>query len=82
MRGSLAVKVTQIEISVFGILTLNTVKIDVVCPNNHKQTVRFTEKEFEAEMDSDTLLFHRNTCDINWTPPHHLVEDIRRQFRQ
>jgi hypothetical protein len=38
----------------------------VVCPNNHEQTVSFTQQKFEEALKSDTLVFHCNTCEANW----------------
>jgi hypothetical protein len=59
---------------------MSTVHIDIVCPNNHNQTVAFKEKEFENDLKSGALVFHCNTCDANWPPSHELTETIRKQF--
>jgi len=53
---------------------------EIVCPNDHNQTVTFSREEFEAELKSGTLVFHCNTCDTNWPPPHEDVGRIRKQF--
>ena len=37
-------------------------KLDIVCPNNHNQTVAFSQKDFEEALKSETLIFHCNTC--------------------
>jgi hypothetical protein len=31
---------------------------EIVCPNNHNQTVRFSQQEFEQVLKSGTLRFH------------------------
>ena len=49
------------------------VDFEIVCPNDHEQTVTFSPEEFEAELKSGALVFHCNTCDANWPPSH---EDI------
>ena len=59
---------------------MSTIHIDIVCPNNHNQTVAFTEKEFENDLKSGALVFHCNTCDANWPPSHEFIETIRKQF--
>jgi hypothetical protein len=41
---------------------------EIVCPNDHEQTVAFSPEEFEAELKSDAMVFHCNTCDTNWPP--------------
>ncbi len=41
---------------------------EIVCPNNHNQTVKFTQDDFEALSKSGTLVFHCNTCDTNGPP--------------
>ena len=35
---------------------------EIVCPNDHEQTVTFGREEFEAELNC-------NTCDANWPRP-------------
>jgi len=53
---------------------------EIACPNNHNQTVTFSEREFEDELKSDTLLFHCNTCDTNWPPSSELIAKFRKEF--
>jgi hypothetical protein len=50
------------------------------CPNNHNQTVSFSQKEFEAALQSDTLVFHCNTCDTDWPPSSEEVAKLRKHF--
>jgi hypothetical protein len=53
---------------------------EIVCPNNHSQTVTFTSQRFDQELKSDTLVFHCNTCDTNWTPSRAEIDRIRKQL--
>jgi hypothetical protein len=53
---------------------------EIVCPNDHNQTVTFTEEEFEAKLKSGALVFHCNTCDANWPPSHEVIAKFRKQF--
>ncbi len=55
-------------------------EIETVCPNNHNQTVAFSQKEFEAALKSDTLVFHCNTCETDWPPSTQEIEKIRKHF--
>ena len=48
---------------------------EIVCPNDHGQTVTFTQDGFDEALKSGALVFHCNTCDTNWPPSH---EDIVR----
>ena len=50
------------------------------CPNNHNQTITLSREEFEAALKSDTLVFHCNTCDTDWTPSGEELAKIRKQF--
>lgn len=50
------------------------------CPNNHNQTIALSREEFEAALKSDTLVFHCNTCDTDWTPSGEEIAKIRKQF--
>jgi hypothetical protein len=50
------------------------------CPNNHNQTITLSQEEFEAALKSDTLVFHCNTCDTDWTPSGEEIAKIRKQF--
>ena len=53
---------------------------ETVCPNNHNQTITLSAEEFEAALKSDTLVFHCNTCDTDWTPSGEEIAKIRKQF--
>lgn len=55
-------------------------EFDIVCPNNHDQTVRFSQEEFEDALQSSTLVFHCNTCDTNWPPSKEEIAQLRKQF--
>ena len=55
-------------------------EFDTVCPNNHNQAVAFTREEFEAALQSDTLVFHCNTCDADWPPTSEEVGKLRKRF--
>ena len=55
-------------------------QFDIVCPNNHNQTVAFSHDEFEDALKSDTLVFHCNTCDTNWTPSKEEIARLRKEF--
>ena len=55
-------------------------EFDIVCPNNHDQTVRFSKEEFEDTLKSSTLVFHCNTCDSDWPPSREEIAEIRKQF--
>ncbi|HXS98532.1 MAG TPA: hypothetical protein VN736_28245 [Candidatus Limnocylindrales bacterium] len=56
-------------------------KFEVVCPNNHNQTVSFTREEFEAAVKAG-LEFHCNTCDSNWTPAKEEIAEMREEFEE
>lgn len=51
---------------------------EIVCPNNHNQTVSFTREEFEDKLKSDVLVFHCNTCEANWPPSKEQIADFRK----
>jgi hypothetical protein len=55
-------------------------EFEIVCPNNHDQTVSFSQKEFEAALKSDTLEFHCNTCDTTWPPSSEEIAKLRKHF--
>ena len=55
-------------------------KFDIVCPNNHDQTVAFSHQEFEEALKSGALVHHCNTCDANWTPSQEEIAELRKQF--
>ena len=53
---------------------------DLVCPNNHNQTVSFSPEEFEDKLKADQMVFHCNTCDTNWTPAAEEIGKMRKEF--
>jgi hypothetical protein len=53
-------------------------KFEIVCPNDHDQTVKFSHEEFEAELKSGALVFHCNTCDTDWPPSREDITKIRK----
>ena len=55
-------------------------EFETVCPNNHNQTVPFSPIEFEEALKSDTLLFHCNTCDTDWSPSSEDIAELRKQL--
>jgi hypothetical protein len=55
-------------------------EFDIVCPNNHDQTVRFSKEEFEDALKSSTLVFHCNTCDTDWPPSPEEIAQLRKRF--
>jgi hypothetical protein len=63
-----------------GGLMSDRIKFEIVCPNDHDQTVAFTEEEFEKALKSGALVFHCNTCDTNWPPSHDEIAKFRREF--
>jgi len=58
----------------------NRLEFETDCPNNHNQTITFSQEEFEAALQSDSLVFHCNTCDTNWTPSSEEIAKLRKQF--
>ena len=56
------------------------VRLETVCPNNHNQTITFSQEKFENALKSDTLVFHCNTCDTDWNPSSDEIAKIRKQF--
>jgi hypothetical protein len=58
----------------------NRLEIDTDCPNNHNQTITFTQEEFEEALKSGTLVFHCNTCDTDWPPSSEEIAKFRKQF--
>ena len=56
------------------------VKFEIDCPNDHNQTVTFSEEEFEAALKSGALVFHCNTCDTDWPPSREEIDKRRKQF--
>jgi hypothetical protein len=63
-----------------GWLMSDRLEFDVVCPNNHNQTVTFTREEFEETLKSGALVFHCNTCDVDWPPSSEEIANLRKQF--
>jgi hypothetical protein len=59
---------------------LDRVELETDCPNNHNQTVTFSKSEFEASLKSDSLVFHCNTCDTDWTPSKADLANFRNAF--
>ncbi len=53
---------------------------DIVCPNNHDQTVAFSKEGFEEALKADALEFHCNTCDTDWSLSHKEIANIRKEF--
>lgn len=68
------------ELQPAGGFMSDRVEFDIVCPNNHNQTVRFSPEEFDAALKSDALVFHCNTCDTDWTPSSEEIAKLRKQF--
>jgi hypothetical protein len=56
------------------------IDFEIVCPNDHDQTVTFSQEEFEKALKSDDLVFHCNTCDANWPPSRAEIAEFRKQF--
>jgi hypothetical protein len=61
-------------------LMSDRMEFEIVCPNDHNQTVTFSREEFEAELKSGALLFHCNTCDTDWPPSSEEIAKFRQQF--
>ena len=55
-------------------------EFNTVCPNNHDQTVTFSQKEFEEVLKSGALVLHCNTCDTEWPPSSEEIAKLRKQF--
>jgi hypothetical protein len=53
---------------------------EIVCPNNHNQTVTFNQKEFDEALKSGALVFHCNTCDTNWPPSSEAITKFRKML--
>lgn len=56
------------------------IQFEIVCPNNHNQSVSFTREELEDRLKADGLVFHCNTCDTNWTPSREEIDRFRKAF--
>jgi hypothetical protein len=61
-------------------LMSDTLEFETVCPNNHNQTIRFNQQEFEAALKADALVFHCNTCDADWPPSGEEIAKARKHF--
>jgi hypothetical protein len=57
-------------------------KFETVCPNNHNQTVSFSKTQFDEALKTDTLVFHCNTCDIDWPPSKAEIAELRKHFSE
>jgi hypothetical protein len=55
-------------------------KLEIVCPNDHNQTVTFSQAGFEEALKSGGLVFHCNTCDTDWPPTSEEITELRKQF--
>ena len=55
-------------------------EFEIVCPNDHNQTVTFDREGFEVELKSGALVFHCTTCDTNWPPSHEEIAKIRKEL--
>ena len=53
---------------------------EIVCPNDHNQTVTFSQKEFEETLKAGAMMFHCNTCDTDWPPSKEEITKFRRHF--
>jgi DNA-directed RNA polymerase subunit M/transcription elongation factor TFIIS len=60
----------------------NRVQFETDCPNNHNQTVSFSQEQFEEALKSDTLMLHCNTCDANWPPSKDEIARLRAGFKK
>jgi hypothetical protein len=58
------------------------IDFEIICPNNHDQTVAFSQEEFETALKSDALVFHCNTCDANWPPSEAEIAKLRKLFER
>ena len=55
-------------------------EFEIVCPNNHNQTVTFSHEELEDKLKSGALVFHCNTCDRDWPPSTEQIAKFRKQL--
>lgn len=62
------------------LLVTGRLEFEIVCPNNHNQSVSFTREELEDRLKADGLVFHCNTCDSNWTPRREEIARFREAF--
>jgi hypothetical protein len=56
------------------------IEFEIVCPNDHDQTVTFSDEEFEKALKSGALVFHCNTCDTDWPPSMTTLPNSTWQF--
>ena len=56
------------------------IDFEIVCPNDHNQTVTFSHAEFEDALKSGGLMFHCNTCDTDWPPSREDITKFRKAF--
>jgi hypothetical protein len=56
------------------------IDFEIVCPNDHDQTVALSREEFEAALKAGALVFHCNTCDTNWPPTTEEIAKFRKEF--
>ena len=56
------------------------IDFEIVCPNDHNQTITFIQEGFEEALKSGELVFHCNTCDTDWSPTSEEIAKIRKQF--
>jgi len=56
------------------------IEFEIDCPNDHNQTVKFSQEEFEEALKSGALVFHCNTCDTDWPPTREEIAKLRKQF--
>ena len=54
------------------------IDFEIVCPNDHDQTVTFSREGFEEALKTGALVFHCNTCDTDWPPSHEDIARIRK----
>jgi hypothetical protein len=67
------------RVSVGGLVS-DRLDFNVVCPNNHNQTVTFSQEEFEEALKAGALVFHCNTCDTDWPPSSEEIAKFRKPF--
>ncbi|HUQ94743.1 MAG TPA: hypothetical protein VM120_23885 [Bryobacteraceae bacterium] len=58
----------------------NRLEFEIVCPNNHNQSITFSQEGFEDALKSGALVFHCNTCDTDWSPSSEEIATFRKQF--
>jgi hypothetical protein len=56
------------------------IDFEIVCPNDHDQTVTFSREEFEETLKAGALVFHCNTCDTDWPPTTEEIGKFRKEF--